>query len=162
MKIKILKNRFLYLLILLGLTLTFNGCSNDDNGEPKIQTFLEKYDGTKWITNTDYGELIYKFNYDINNPYDVWVQEEIGSDCHIFRNTKESWGVEFEITKNSDNEFTIQSSSNNYTDKFIFSIQGETLNMIYRFIEQGEGEIIWNLNFDKTSRNLNDIPVCEL
>ena len=161
MKTTILKHRFLYLFILLGLTLSFNGCSSDDDDETETQTFLEKYDGTKWVTNTDEGEFIIKFYDDTNNPYDNWFQEEVGSYCHIYHNTKESWGVEFEIKKNLNNEFTIESTSGNYIDTLIFKVQGDNINMTYRLLDNGEEKTIYNLNLNKTSINLNDIVVCD-
>lgn len=127
---------------------------------PNAQTFLEKYDQTTWITTTDNGEKLYKFYSDTNNPFDIWFQEEIGSSCHVYNNTKKAWGENFEITKNSDNELIIQSSSGNYTDILEFTMEGETLNLIYRLIESGEEEIIWNYNLEKTSRNVDEINVC--
>ena len=47
----ILKTKFLYVFFLLSLAVSFNGCSSDDD-DITSQTFLEKYDGTKWI-NTE-------------------------------------------------------------------------------------------------------------
>ena len=71
MKTKFLKHGFFYFFILLGLIVSFNGCSDDDDITSQI--FLEKLDGTKWV----YTELV------DDNEFSIYIR--INNNIYCFK-----------------------------------------------------------------------------
>ena len=106
-----------YLFLVLTLTLTLIGCSSDDDEQPKVETFLEKYEGTRWVDMNKTSEFpnIFKFNSDVLNPLDVYVIFEEQGCYKLFQ----VYTTTFEIIKNSENEFIIETHLNvSVTDTF--------------------------------------------
>ncbi len=148
MKTTILKHKLFYFFILLSLAIYFNGCSTDDD-DITSQTFLEKYDGTKWV-NTDEFTIYIRLNDNINKLVETWF---LFGDCYFYDYDFESEGVE--IVENSENKLIIKYTDDGDIETVTVTIQGETLKVVIK--EGNEEEIIY---FDKTSVNVDDLEIC--
>ena len=90
--IKNIGHKFLLLFTCIGLLVSTSNCTSDDNDDIKVQTFLEKYDGTKW-TVIDEGALIYlRINDDMGRPLELWLADANAGkgltdiDCYYYSN----------------------------------------------------------------------------
>ena len=149
MKTIILKHSFLYLFIILGLSISFNSCSSDDDDEPTPQTFLEKYDGTKWV-NTDEFTFYIRLNDNPNKLIESWI---LFDDCYFYDVDFESEGVE--IIENLKDELVIKYTDDGEIITVTLTMQGETLKVVVK--EENEEDIIY---FDKTSENVDGLLIC--
>ena len=158
MKTTILKHRFLYVFILLGLTLSFNGCSDDDD-EPETQTFLEKYDGTKWTYRQSDGDVILlRFNNNTFNTIPYWIKEG-DDDCYWYNGFEDSDFGPWNNMENLEDRLIIKYLSNDFSETFTFTIQGERIKFVDYWIEEGvSNEEIYFL--DKTTLDLDNLNIC--
>lgn len=154
MKIKFLKHGFFYFFILLGLIVSFNGCSDDD--DITSQTFLEKLDGTKWV----YTELIddneFSIYIRINNNTNKLIEQwyfVFEDDCYYYGYDSVSGNME--IIENSNDKLILKYTDEGDTEIVTVTKQGETLKVVIQ--EGGEEEIIY---FDKTSVNVDGLFIC--
>ncbi len=148
METKILKHRFLYFFILLSLTVFYNSCSSDDDDDSSL-TFLEKYDGTKWV-NTDEFTIYIRLNNNTNKLVEQWV---LFGECYFYNYDFESDNLE--IIENSDNSLIFKYTDEGETETVTVTVQGEILKVVIQ--EGDEEEIIY---FDKTSVNVDDFEIC--
>ena len=150
MKTKSLKHYLLLFSILLSLIVSFNGCSDDD--EPTSQTFLEKYDGTKWINMDEHTRYI-KFNNKTENLVEQWI---LFGDCYYYNSDYESENLN--IIENSIDNLIVKYTDLNFqvTKIITFTIQKETLKIVLQ--ENDDKDIMY---FDKTSVNVDDFEVCD-
>jgi len=144
MKTKILKHRFLYLFILLGLTISFNGCSDDDD-EP--QTFLEKYDGTKWVFN---GEDIYIRI--VDNTSIILEEWYFDGDCYEYDTF--NYGS-LEIIENSKNKLVIQITDDGEIETLSFTVEGDVLTVV---VTDDDG--FETISLLKTTVNVDEFEIC--
>ena len=144
MKTKILKHYLLLFTILLGLIVSFNGCSDDDD-EP--QTFLEKYDGTIWSLC---GKDIYiRFNDNMNKFIEEWDGDV---DCYYYSN----WDTEFiEFIKNSKDRLVIKITEEGESETITFTVQGDVLKGV---VNDNLDELSY---FNKTSVNVDGFEICD-
>lgn len=146
MKTTILKHKLLYIFIILSLAYCYNGCSDDN--DVTTQTFLEKYDSTKWV-NTDEFIFYIKLNDNSNKLVETWV---LFGDCYFYSYDLESDGVE--IIENSKSKLVIRYSDDGDITTVTITIQGDILKVTIQ--EEGETETIL---FDKTTINVDDFEI---
>lgn len=144
MKTKNLKHKFLFLFIVLGLTLSFNACSSDDD-EP--QTFLEKYDGTIWTFS---GEDIYIRI--IDNESIILEEWYLDNDC--YEHDTLNYEV-LEIIENSTDKLVIKITDDGETETFTFTIEGEVLTVVITEVDGFE-----TVSLIKTSVNVDEFEIC--
>ena len=154
------KHKFLYLFILLGLTISFNSCSDDeDDDEPKDQTFLEKYDGTKWvhkIGNTSYYKII---NNNLNNLWEFYHNEMDG--CYRYSSQFED-GETYEIIENLENKlvYIYRYNSTDYITVTL-TVLNDRLSQTILEVEDGVTESDDPWFYDKTSVNIGELDLCD-
>jgi len=146
MKTLIFKHKLLYFFIILGLTITYNGCSDDDDD---FQTFLEKFDGTKWV-HTDEFTFYVRLNDNLNKLIESWI---LFDDCYFYDVDFESEDVE--LVENSKDKLIVKYIDDEGSTTLTFTMQGETLKAVVK--EGNEEDIIY---FDKTSVNVDDLEIC--
>jgi len=151
MKTTFLKHKFLYFFILLGLTVSFNGCSSDED----TITFLEKYEGTKWsyngknINNIDFSSY-YRLNNTIDKFMEYWYTDE-NIDCHQYSYTI------FKIIENSGDKLVVSTTlEDNESLTQTLTIQGEILKIVFEK-KGSENDIFY---FNKTSMNFDELKIC--
>ena len=149
---RILNHKFLYFFILLGLSVCLSSCSDDD--EP--QTFLEKYDGTKWTTIGNIPKPDYfRIKNNKSKFMDQWYYT-ITNDCFIYYDNSILPGS-FEITENSGDTFIIKTTEIEFPKTYTFTIQGEYLNILY----QKEGDSDLTTLLKKTTEDVDNLPICD-
>ena len=108
----------IYLFILLGLTVSLNGCSDDDEVETKTIYFLEKYDQTKWFTLTEGfpedNDLYMQLNNTILTSLEGWSTSDGVGTCYEYSATPIVFDLElggkdvFKITENSEDKLSFE------------------------------------------------------
>ncbi len=149
MKITIFKHKLFYFFIILGLIVSFNSCSDDDDDD--FQTFLERYDGTKWV-NTDEFTFYIRLNDNTNKLIESWI---LFDDCYFYDVDFESEGVE--LVENSKDKLIIKFTDDGDITTVTITMQGETLRAVVK--EGNEEDIIY---FDKSSVNVDDLEICPI
>ena len=149
MKITIFKHKLFYFFIILGLIVSFNSCSDDDDDD--FQTFLERYDGTKWV-NTDELTFYIRLNDNTNKLIESWI---LFDDCYFYDVDFESEGVE--LVENSKDKLIIKFTDDGDITTVTITMQGETLRAVVK--EGNEEDIIY---FDKSSVNVDDLEICPI
>ena len=144
MKTTILKHRFLYIFILLSLTISFNSCSDDD--EP--QTFLEKYDGTKWFSDDD-DDLYIRI---IDNTSVIFEQWFLGHDCYYYYTLGDNDSVE--IIENSKDKLVLRLT---YDETVTVTVEGDIMKFI---VTEVDG--FHTIFFTKTLMNVDDLQICSI
>lgn len=150
MKTTIFKHKFLYFFIILGLTISFNGCSDDDDDD--FQTFLEKYDGTKWVYTEDEFTFYVRLNDNPNKLIESWI---LIDDCYFYSVDFESESVE--LVENSKDKLIIKYTDDGEIITVTLTTQGETIRVV---VKDGNEEDI--MIFDKTSVNVDDLEICPI
>ncbi len=144
MKTKFLKHRFLYLFILLSLTVSFHGCSDEDD-EP--QTFLETYDGTKWTFPG--GDIYIRFIDDTSILLEEWY---LNGDCYEY----DTMDYEFiEFVENSTDTLIIKITDDGESETLTFTVQGEILKVVISY--DGEDDTVY---FEKSTINVDEFEIC--
>lgn len=162
MKITIRKHRFLYLFILLGLTISMNSCNDDDDDgmESIDQTFLEKYYKTQWFQETEGNQTQYLT---FESKSEIFIKSWSRDD----RNFEECFEVEIidfdnpEIIDISSDKLVFQTTWNDgedtYTELFTLTISGDVLKVVYFDDETNETGTVF---YEKSSENLENLPFC--
>jgi hypothetical protein len=158
MKTLFLKSRILSILILLVLSISINGCSDDET----IKSFLEKQANTDWkFSEPNLGAILYvAINNNQANPFEFWfsILEET---CFIHESINDDGNVE--ILENSANKLIIKvvDDGNPAEHSIItFTVNGDILTVKSQDFEDGvlEDEDLFILQ--KTSDNLDDLTIC--
>ena len=150
MKTTILKHKLLYIFILLSLAISFNGCSSDDD-DITSQTFLEKYDGTKWVY-TDEFTIYIRINNNTNKFIEQWFYV-FEAECFYY--DFDSVSENTEIIENLKDKIIFEYTDEGVTETVTVTMQDETLKVVIK--EGNEEEILY---FDKTSVNVDDFEIC--
>ena len=98
MKTKILKHNLIFFSIILSLIVSFNGCS-DDEDDIIQQTWLEKYDGTKW---EDGDGLYWRIIDNTNTILESWYHD---GPCYWY--SIPNGNVNLEIIENSTSKLVL-------------------------------------------------------
>lgn len=148
------------LIFLLGLFLVLPsaGCNSDDDDDgPVAETFLELYDGTKWIHVEDGITVYLRLSDNLQVPIEMWVSEvvfekgDLANECFYYSKDWVEEGVE--ITENSRNRFTISYME---MESWSFTVQNEKLIVTYTDAGGQEPPIM----FEKTTANLDALEIC--
>lgn len=163
----------LYLFLFLGACFYFVGCNSDDEGEIVIveKTFLEKYDGTKWVVAEAYEGYIYYLRVNDNQrvPFEIWGRPaELGKSrneeaCYGYQDgymDDDGGSTPIEIVENSENRFTIGGDG----EFWCLEIRGETLKFGGWSIYGDADSNIWDdpesWTFEKTNVNVDAFEIC--
>jgi len=147
MKTKILKRNLLFISIILSLVVSFNGCSDDDDDIIQ-QTWLEKYDGTKW---EDGDGLYWRIIDNTNIILESWYH-----DGPCYYHSISDGNVNFEIIENSTNKLVFRVVEDDNTQTITFRVNGDTLTVLLEY--NGRSETI---SFKKTAVNVDDFTLCD-
>ncbi len=148
MKTTIFKHKLLYFFIILGFAVIFNSCSDDDDDD--FQTFLEKYDGTKWVYTEDEFTFYVRLNDNPNKFIESWI---LIDDCYFYSVDFESEGVE--LVENSKDKLIIKYTDEGEIITVTLTPQGETIRVV---VKEGNDEDLYL--FVKTSVNVDDLEIC--
>ena len=151
MKTTFLKHGFFYIFIFLCLTVSFNGCSSNDNDDNIAQTFLEKYDGTTWVYIDEFTVYI-RINNNTNKFIEQWFFE-FEDECYYYE--FDSVSENTEIIKNSNDNLVFKYTENGDTETVTVTREGETLKAVIQ--EGGEDEILF---LNETSVNVDGLEIC--
>ena len=148
------KNNFFYLFVLLGLIISLNSCSSDDE---TTKTFLEKYDGTSWLVPVSEETIYIRINDDLINFIEEWEYHE-SNDCYEYEDDFFDEGT-FEVVENSENKLIIEYNYEGDTETLTLTPQGAALKVIVDYSFDGETwqEIIF---LTKSPINVDDLVIC--
>lgn len=149
-----LKHKFLYIFIILGFTFYLNSCSDDDN-EPK--TFLEIYDGTKWVDTGDGAKLYLRFKNNLGNFLELWIQDE---NCYIYGNIFNDSEDVIEIIENTENKFLYKISADDFEGKALITIDGNILKYTASISSNNETDTFTTF-YNKTTINIDEFQICD-
>lgn len=162
MKVLTIKSLLLGLIIFSSM-----GCSVDDNpkGELDTRLFLKKMAGSIWTNQPDgdiFGDnftssmIIFRFNNDINHPWDKWQSSNLYG-CWK-REFSRNEGYDFEVLEHSDLEFKVLWSCPNQWD-YINEGSEDDYQMKWEFIDDQlflNGSQIYKYN----GSDLSDLNQC--
>lgn len=155
MKTTFLKHKILSIVVLLILSVSFHGCS-DDNDE--AMSFLENHADTKWKFSELGGTLYVKINNSQTNPFEIWISF-LESGCFIHESINDDGTPE--ILENTKNKLVVKIVDNPQEYTIItFTVTGDTLTVLSEYFEDEvlDEEEIFILA--KTSDNLDDLEIC--
>ncbi len=164
MKENVLRIGRLFLFFILGACCWFVGCNSDDEDEIQIieETFLEKYDGSKWVTtDAEEGWIYYlRVNNNLRFPYEFWgrptdlekANKEDGCYFHQEMSVNEVPGDGIEIMENSGNRFRVGDEMESWT----LEIKGDVLTFTISRYGGRQDSII----FEKTNVNVDAFEIC--
>jgi len=160
MKTLFFKHRILSVLILLVLSISITGCSDDET----IKSFLEKQADTDWKFNEPLtGAILYvTINNNQVNPFEIWFSI-IEEACFIHESIGDDGTVE--ILENSANELKIKVVDDGNPAEYsiiTFTVNGDILTVVNEDYEDGVLEEEDLFIFQKTSDNLDDLNICPI
>ena len=73
--LKNLAYRFLILFACAGFVMSYSSCESDEKDKELLfdQTFLEKYDNSKWTIIEDEMRIYLRLNDDMDKAVDIWT-----------------------------------------------------------------------------------------
>jgi hypothetical protein len=148
MKTKLRNYRYAWFFVLLGSFLSFTNCNSDDEDSKVQQTWLEKYDGTKWEDGND---LYWRIIDNTNKIVESWYQD---GPCYIYNIADDN--VNFEIIENSSDKLVFHTIEDDNINTFTLSVNGDTLTVLFEY--NGKSETIM---FTKTNVNVDDFILCD-
>jgi hypothetical protein len=170
MKENVLRSGRLYLFIFLTACFSFVSCNSDDEDEIEIieKTFLEKYDGTKWMIVGEYeGYILYlRVNNSQRVPFELWGRAVDSPEdaCYGHQDgymDEDEGANSMEIIENSDNRFTITNAN---VEFWCLEIRGETLKFGGWSVYGDADPNIWDdpdsMVFKKTTVNVDAFEIC--
>lgn len=171
MKENVLRLGRLHLFLTFGVFFSFFSCNSDGEFEYEIEgykTFLEIYDGTKWVVVEEYEGHIYYLRVNNNKrvPFELWgrpadlEKASKKETCYDHQNAfMDEEGVL--IRQNASGRFIISYGDDEFWG---LEIRGETLKFGY-WTEWGDSDSnIWNnpdsIVFKKTTVNVDAFVIC--
>lgn len=146
------------LICILALSFFMFNCSkNDDN---LSTTFLEKYEGTVWVSN-DYDVTTYiRFINNIKTPLENWIDV---TDCyHYYLETLYDGDI---LSKNSNDtlEFKYVESDGGveYLDIITLTASSNTIKAEYKYYEDGDLYESGTIHFSKSSIDVDSFILCD-
>lgn len=150
MRAKYFLTGHLYFFLILGACIGFTSCDSDDEDEIVQQTWLEKYDGTKWVDEDDF--LYIRIVNNTNIIIESWVNEP---DCYIY-NVSDG-NVNFNIIENSTNQLVFEVNEGDDMEKFTLKISGDTLTILLEYKDESD-----TLTLQKTNADVDNFPLCDM
>ena len=155
MKAKFLLLRSLCLFLILVAGLAVQSCSSDDDdgsGDIIVQTWLEKYDGTKWEAAEEDDFLYIRIVNNTNIISESWHRFR---ECFIYNVADKD--DEFEIIENSPNRLVFEVVGDVF-QRNTMTVSGNILTWVieYEFWEEPA-----TVTFEKTTVDVDGLPLCE-
>lgn len=150
-----IKYRLLYLFVLLGFTISFNSCTSDDNDDILSQTWLEKYDGTKWVDDDEL--LHWRINDNMSTVVETYYHD---GPCYAYGTLNLNQCddiVCFEIIENSTSKFVVQADNDGEIETMTFTVKGNTLTLLFEGVFANDESIVLH----KTFMNFDEFTICE-
>ncbi len=166
MKTKRCIPKFFTILILLVMAVCFNSCSDDDDDSPTSKTFLETYAGTTWILNDEGGipadadvPSYARFINDKTKIFEGWYK--LSNEACYYYNNATAFGGTLQIMVNTEAKLNIKIAyGNTESETLTYTVQGDTLTVVYKYEEAGFPAEEFTLYFKKTTVNLDELPLC--
>lgn len=159
-RLKNLAYRFFILFAGAGLLISLSNCASDEKDKDFLldQTFLEKYDNTKWTIIQDEMRIYLRFNNDMEKAIEMWMSEleiaKLIASEECFYYTAELMDTEeVEILENSELKLEFTYLGN---ETWTFSMEGERLKLVFKTLNSTRDPVYFN----KTSENFNDLKIC--
>ncbi|GAA4281061.1 hypothetical protein [Gaetbulibacter aestuarii] len=145
--------KIIYLLPLILISFT---CSNNDSVDiPESETFLERYDSTVWVSNTDDKNNYIRFLNDLDHPIEYWLD---GGACFYYM--REDFTMQGSIIENLNNRLAFQYFENDgdttYLDKVTITISGSIMIASYEFYENETLYESGSIYFTKSNKSVDD------
>ena len=158
--LKNLAYRILILFACVGFVMSYSSCESDEKDKELLfdQTFLEKYDNSKWTIIEDEMRIYLRLNDDMDKAVEIWTSELefskllVAEECFYYTagllNTEE-----VEILENSETklEFTYQGN-----ETWTFSMDGDRLKLVYKTMNATREPIY----FSKTTQDFGALTLC--
>ena len=157
MKTIILKHKFLFLFIILGLSFSYTSCKSDDD-EISCETFLECQDGTQWKMDVGEGDYhYYIFNNSLNEPLNPYFYDD-SENCYVSYSIS---NYDFQIIENSKNTFKLKKiyGGDSY-DVSTFTLSNGLLSLKFENVSGG-GTDITNYTLTQSSINFGSVTICD-
>lgn len=144
------------LVYVLPIILIFFACSSNDSVDiPESETFLERYDSTVWVTNTDDTNNYIRFVNDLNHPIEYWLD---GGACFYYM--REDFTSEGSLIENLNNTLAFQYIENDgdtiYLDKVTITISGSIMVATYEYYENSVLYESGSIYFTKSTKSVDD------
>lgn len=139
----------LYFLIILGACLSFNGCTSDDNDDVIKLTWLEKYDGTKWVDGDDF--LFIRIIDNTNIIFETWFSD---GPCFVYNVS--GGNVDFKIIENGTDKLIFEIIEDGEIQKLTLMVNGDILTILLEYNDKSE-----TLTFRKTNEDVDNFLLCE-
>ncbi|MGA9270334.1 MAG: hypothetical protein WBV45_06905 [Lutimonas sp.] len=161
MRAKYFLTGHLYFFLILAACIGLTSCNSDDEDEIVQQTWLEKYDGTKW---NDGSEVYIKIIGNTSVILESWFLDD---SCYVYNvylyeliHENANLGIAFfEIIENSTNKLVFQVKIFESTETITLRVNGDTLT-IKRENNAREG---WeSKDFKKTTVDFDDFTICDM
>lgn len=154
MKAKYFLKGHLYFFLILVAGISFQSCNSDDDDdidEIIQQTWLEKYDGTKWVDEDDW--LYIRIVNNITIISESWHKD---GDCFIYSVADED--VEFDIIENSENKLVFEVVGDVF-QRNTMTVSGNTFTWVieYEFWEEPA-----TVTFQKSDADVDNFPLCDM
>ena len=159
-KLKNIAYRFFILFACAGLLMSNASCESDEKDKDLLldETFLEKYDNSKWTIIQEEMRIYLRLNDDMKKDIEMWMSElefaKLMSSDECFYYTAELLNTEdIKIIENSETklEFTHLGK-----ETWTFSMDGERLKLVFKTMDSAQVPIY----FSKTSEDFTDLTLC--
>lgn len=171
MKTRQFKHLIFALSTLLVFTISFNSCSDDDDDNSSdARAFLELYEGTTWELNDDGGVVefeevpaYFRFVNDATNVIDGWYRVSNNEEfCYYNILGINLDNGDMTLVGKSENKIVIKITYTDETETYTVTIQGDILTIVMVYKEEGWPAETYTLYFDKTTVNVDALPLCPL
>ena len=159
-KLKNLVSRFFILLTCIGLVISYNSCESDQKDKDLIvaQTFLEKYDASKWTVIEEDMRIYVRLNNDMDKDMELWIAElgfeELMAAKECFYYSQELLNTEeVEVLENFGGKLEFTHLDNG---TWTFSMDGDRLKLEFETLNNVKKTVY----FSKTKEDLNDLNIC--
>ena len=159
-KLKNLVSRFFILLTCIGLVISYNSCESDQKDKDLIvaQTFLEKYDASKWTVIEEDMRIYVRLNNDMDKDIELWIAElgfeELMAAKECFYYSQELLNTEeVEVLENFGGKLEFTHLDNG---TWTFSMDGDRLKLEFETLNNVKKTVY----FSKTKENVDELSRC--
>ncbi len=171
MKTKQFLQSFFGVFMLIIFMTSFSGCSDDDDDNDIAQTYLELYEGSTWelddtggVPDVESIPAYFRFVNNANIILEGWYDELADElDCYYYINGINVDSGDMSVTENSENKLVIKITyGSTETETFTCTVQGDILTIAYLYEEDGEEPEGYSINFNKTTVDVDALPLCPM